>query len=447
MVEPHQPGKLDRITLAAIAAVSVPMATLSTPLVIYLPEFYSTAIGLDLAMVGTVFTLVRLLDIGIDPFLGGLMDKTDTRWGRYRPWLAAGAPLMMLAVYMLYNAQPGVGPVYLAVWLVAAYASWSILSLAQLSISAELSPDYDERSRIYGWVQSAFVLGVLLVMTLPMIVGRNPGDPHAQMRVMGWVGIILAPVAVIFAIWRLRTSTTPGEHKRSTVVEYFRLLRNPTVVRLLCIDLMLGLSAGMTSAVALFFYTRTLELPRSMVAITVMVHMLPAFITAPLWSRAAQKLGKHRAILVAIVVYAAGQGMYGVVPKGNIAWALAASFISGCSYSAFVMLPRAMMADVGDELYLRTGANRTGLLYALLIGTWKIGQAVSVGVAFVLLAALGFKAQGTDAAGQVSLSIIYIVIPVGLALLASVTMIRYPLTAARHAQIRAALDARRSDAA
>lgn len=432
---------LDRVTLAALAGVSVPMATLSTPLVIYLPEFYSSTIGLELAVVGTVFTIVRLLDIAVDPILGGIMDKTNTRWGRYRPWLAAGAPLMMIAVYMLYNAHVGAGGAYLAIWLLAAYLAWSILSLAQLSISAELSPDYHERSRIYGWVQSAFVLGVLLVMTLPMIIGKNPDDPHAQLRIMGWVGIVLAPVAAIFAVWRLRTSTAPGERSRSSLIEYFKLFRNPLVLRLLSVDLLLGLSAGMTSAVALFFYTRSLDLSRDIVAVTVMIHMLPAFMTAPLWAKLAARIDKHNAILVAIFLYAAGQGLYAFIPSSNVPWALTASFLSGCSYSAFVMLPRAMMADVGDEETLRTGANRTGLFYALLIGTWKIGQAVSVGVAFLLLSVLGFDARAGGDAGETGLLLIYVIVPVILALIATVTVFRYPLNAARHAEIRAALDA------
>src|SRR3546814_8118742 len=81
--------------LASLAAPALPMAALTLPLIIYLPEFYANALGLDLAVVGLIFTIVRLADLFFDPFVGGLMDRSRSRWGQFRPWLIVGAPLVM----------------------------------------------------------------------------------------------------------------------------------------------------------------------------------------------------------------------------------------------------------------------------------------------------------------------------------------------------------------
>ena len=102
-----------------------------------------------------------LLDIGFDLFIGGVMDRMKTRFGRYRPWLAIAAPIIMLSMGMLFMARPGVGPLYLTGWLLIAYAGWSIMTLAQLALAANVSPDYHERSRIYGWWQIAFSNGMI----------------------------------------------------------------------------------------------------------------------------------------------------------------------------------------------------------------------------------------------------------------------------------------------
>lgn len=99
-------------------------------MVVYLPAFYTGTLGLDLAAVGSVFMIVRLLDIAFDPFIGGVMDRVKTRFGRYRPWLAIAAPVIMLSMGMLFMAQKGVGTAYLTFWLLLAYAGWSIMSLA-----------------------------------------------------------------------------------------------------------------------------------------------------------------------------------------------------------------------------------------------------------------------------------------------------------------------------
>src|SRR3546814_20151537 len=85
--------------------------------------------------------VVRLLDIAFDPLIGGVMDRTRTRIGRYRPWLLAGAPLVMLAMGMLFMASPGVGPWPLAIWLVLSSAGWSILTLSQLALASTRSEE------------------------------------------------------------------------------------------------------------------------------------------------------------------------------------------------------------------------------------------------------------------------------------------------------------------
>src|SRR3546814_2995824 len=81
--------------LVSLAAPALPMAALTLPLIIYLPEFYANALGLDLAVVGLIFTVVRLADLFFDPFVGGLMDRSRSRRGQFRPWLIVGAPLVM----------------------------------------------------------------------------------------------------------------------------------------------------------------------------------------------------------------------------------------------------------------------------------------------------------------------------------------------------------------
>src|SRR5690606_33837738 len=122
---------LSRAIMAILAAPSIVLSAFTLPLAVYLPSYYSGYLGLDLAAVGTAFMVVRLLDIGVDPVLGFLMDRTRTPIGRYRPWLLLGGPLIMLSIGMLFMADRGVGIAHLVIWLLFAYGGWSILGLAQ----------------------------------------------------------------------------------------------------------------------------------------------------------------------------------------------------------------------------------------------------------------------------------------------------------------------------
>ena len=100
-----------------------------------------------------------------------------------------------------------------------------------------------------------------------------------------------------------------------------------------------------------------------------------------------------------------------------------------------------MLADVGDELRLETGLDRTGLLYAVLTGTTKIGSALAL-VTFVILDGLGFdaKAAHNGAPALMGLQILFIGAPALLSLLSAGVILGYRLDARRHAEIRAALD-------
>src|SRR5271156_839056 len=106
------PAALLRFSTVAFASSGIVFA-----LSIHIPRYFATHVGIGLAAVGLAFTVVRLLDIAVDPMLGLVMDRTRTPLGRYRAWILMGTPILMLSSYMLFMAQPGVGVGYLIVWL------------------------------------------------------------------------------------------------------------------------------------------------------------------------------------------------------------------------------------------------------------------------------------------------------------------------------------------
>jgi len=447
MSSTQQPRQgLPKYILAALAGPSISLSALSLPLVVYLPEFYSGELGLDLSLVGSIFMVVRLLDIGFDPVIGGIMDRTKGRFGRYRPWLLAGTPMIMLGMGMLFGASPGVGPAYLTGWLLLAYAGWSILSLAQLSLAANISPDYHERSRIYAWWQAAFMIGMMISMLLPKIVSElGYHGASAGMRAMSWLVILTAPIMVGIMIIAVKERPAGGTQHGSDLRSYFGLLRHTIVRRLLATELLLGLAGGTTSTLGLFFYTRVMDIGRADTGLVFIAHFAVGLCGTPLWSWLANRIGKHKALAVAALLYAIFQFLYLVAPSGSLAGLLTVAAISGIPYGAIALLPRAMMADISDFERLNTGAERTGLLFALLIGTWKIGQALSVGLMFLSLDFINFNpAPGAlnGSSSLLGLMTLYIALPALLSLLAAVTILRYPLTAERHAHIRKELEAR-----
>lgn len=127
-------------TILAFSATSLPLHAAYLATAVYLPRHYAAHLGLDLALVGAAFFLVRMIDIPIDGILGWAMDKTRTRFGRYRVWTLIGAPILMASLLWLYSPPEGVGRAYLVLCLLGMYLGTSILHLSQAAWAATLAP-------------------------------------------------------------------------------------------------------------------------------------------------------------------------------------------------------------------------------------------------------------------------------------------------------------------
>lgn len=437
-------------TLAAFAASCLPYAALGLPVYVTLPEFYASHVGVPLAAVSLIFLIVRLADIVVDPVLGVIIDRTSTRWGRYRVWMAIGAPILMLSVAMLFFVAQGASATHLAVWLVVMYLGYSISLLSQMSWAAVLSPDYDQRSRIYGWWQVFNILGVLAVLLIP-VVAQAMGHSYVEaVRMQGGFIVVLLPLALLvtFLFTPEPRNATPPPH--GGLGATLRMVMKPVLRRLLISDLMLGAARGLIGVLFFYFFEQARGFEREQTSILLLVYFVAGLVGAPVWAALATRIGKHRALAVGSVYFAISFAAATLlVPAGNFPAALAAIFGTGLAFGAADLLLRAMMADASDAVRLDDGADRTGLLFSILNATSKMGYALSVG-AFAVLEWIGFDAQPgavNDPGVIAGLQWLFIAAPVVLLLTSALVLRIYPLTPDRHAEIRARLAARDGEAA
>lgn len=437
---------LSRLRLAAFAGPSLPLAALNLPLVVYLPEYFVSELGLGLTVVGATFMSVRLLDLAFDPLAGAIMDRTRTQWGRFRPWLAAGVPLLVLGVFMLFMAKPGVDAVYLFSWLAVVYVGYSLALLSHMSWASVLSTDYDQRSRIYAWWQGANVIGVLAVLALPPIIAQLPGGGHAQgVQAMGWFIIALLPITIGLAFWRVpEPAPAPARREdRAGLRDYLDLFKNASVRRILAADIIFGAGPATLGALFFFYFATIKDFDRGSAGLLLLICFTGGLLGGSIWSRLAAAIGKHRALAVGGLCSALAQLGLFLLPPGEFWWSALGMFLVGLPTSASNILLRSMMADVVDEQELDQGVNRTGLLYALLTGAVKISSAVGVFLTFKALDLFGFSADETPSGSSlVGLQVMFLLLPAAFALLGAWVILGYRLDARKHAAVRAALSAR-----
>ena len=444
------PQRRSNATLAAFAASCLPYAALGLPVYVTLPEFYASHVGVPLAAVSLIFLIVRLADIVVDPVLGVIIDRTSTKWGRYRVWMAIGAPILMLSTAMLFFVGQGATATHLAVWLVVMYLGYSISLLSQMSWAAVLSPDYDQRSRIYGFWQVANILGVLAVLLIP-VGAQAMGHSYVEaVRMQGGFIVCLLPVALLvtFLFTPEPRNVTPPPH--GGLGATLKMIAKPVLRRLLISDLMLGAARGLIGVLFFYFFEQARGFEREQTSILLLVYFVAGLVGAPLWAMLATRIGKHRALAVGSIYFAVSFAAATLLaPAGNFPAAIGAIFMTGLAFGAADLLLRAMMADAADAVRLDDGADRTGLLFSILNATSKMGYAVSVG-AFAVLEVIGFNAEPgavNDPGVILGLQWLFIAAPVVLLLISALVLRIYPLTPEKHAEIRDRLAARDGEAA
>ncbi len=426
--------------LAAYALPAFPLAILGLPLNVYLPAFWGETMGLGLGAVGAVLLMTRLLDGLTDPLVGWLSDRTRTRFGRRRPWIAAAGVLAAPAVWLLFVPPEGAGAAHLFVCASLVYLGWTMINVPHSAWGAELSTDYNERTRITSWREAATIAGIVASALVPALV---TGGLAADLRALATVTILLAVPAILALLAVVPEPPPPAAPtpRRSLRAFLSPLGRNRPFLRLLAAWTVNGVANGLPAALFLLVVTYLLRAEAQAGAL-LLAYFLSGIAAVPFWSWLARRGTKHRAwcaaMLWACVVFA----FVPLLGPGDWLAFLAICVLSGASLGADMALPPAMQADVIDLDHAESGEPRAGLFFAAWSMAQKAGNALAVGLGLPLLEWLGFRAGPEGAVGLGALVALYAVAPILLKLSAVGLMWRFPLDRAAQAAIRARLERR-----
>lgn len=445
MGRPKQAGADSQLSLLralAFAAIGLPIHAVTLAATVYLPNHYATQLGIDLALVGSAFFLVRAIDIPVELLIGGAIDRTRTRWGRFRPWMLLGLPVFMLGAWFAFNLPPGAGRTQIVVWMLVLYLGHSTLTLAQLAWGSTLAPGYDERSRLFGIVAAMGILGGASIIAVPIITGSG-GKEAAIVPLMGWIVLVGAPLTLMLLL--ASTPEPAGAAKPAERPRYrdiVAMLAQPTFRRLFAADIAVSLGVGWVGAIYLFFFTDARGFTTAQASVLLAVYILSGIAGAPAMGWLATRTSKHRTLVTACIVYAIATSALLFLPRGalliHVPFLIAAGFVA----ASFTSTARAMTADIADEIRLELGQDRTGLLYALTTMTNKITAAISVGLTYYLLSQVGYVARKGAVNSDIAirgLELVYLAGPVLFVGLGALCMIGYDLDARRHADIRSRL--------
>lgn len=437
--------RLSATVLLAYVLPAIPLAAVGLPLAVHLPQFYaSRAVGLGMSITGVIFAVMRIFDVFVDPVTGYWSDRWRTRFGRRRPLIMLGAPILALGIWMVFVPGGPVGVTYLCFWLFVMYLGWSMTVIPHLSWGAELSPDYHERSRVYGWSQVSTLVGFLGVLIVPAILEHGKASESLQVMSMAIFALVLLLPSVALCLGlvpepevRLRT--------HAPLIPTLRfLLKNRAIRSVMAVDLIESTNQGARGAMFIYFARFALGEPKWGSSL-LLIYFISGIVFIPGWIMLSRRIGKHRALICCYVYGILSAPLLFFIPPGNLAVAIPIFILTGVTYGAPAFLLRSMMADIADADTAENGAERAGLMYSFLSLTSKFGLGWSVGIAFPILALMGFDPKGVNAPVAIEhMRIFYVFLPMILASLSLSVMLGYPLDEARQQRLRAEIDRRRA---
>ena len=407
-------------------------------LVVYLAPFYSTQLGLDLAAVGLIFFLARMWDAVIDPVVGNLSDLTRSRFGRRKPWIAAGTPVLLVCVYLFFQPPAGVGTTYLALVAIAFYAAITVVQIPYLSWGAELSRDYVQRIRINGYREAGTMIGIILVAMIPILFFRGM-DPTMNdiVRVFTYIVLILLPLSIIPALL-FAPKTAPIDTKKLTLFRALYTLRvNKPFMRLLWASLLIWVGGHIYNATSLFLMKDALQFSPGDFLWFLAIQYVVGVALLPVIIKIGARIGKHRALIFVGMAFFLILPLYLFVEPGNTTQVIIVYALKGTVTAAIWVLPPAMVADSIEHGLLEGIGDDVALYMSLYFFIQKQAAAIGVGVALPLAAWLGFDPQMADTAKSFAgLKFVAVVLPGIIAAPAIFLLFNYPIDERRHAEIR-----------
>lgn len=425
--------------LLAFAGIGFPATLLAAPIFSVLPSFYVLHTKADLASIGSMLLVARIIDAVFDPVLGILSDRTRSRFGPRLPWIVAGVAVALPAAWFLFLPPPGATALYFFAASTTAFIGWTMISIPHNAWAAELSDDYDQRSRIFGVKNVVATIGGFSFFLIPPALAPFIGTTEITSKTLQCViGLIYVTMAIaLFALVKsapVRPADTKPVHRGVDLAPILRsVTQNKPLLMFIAVTVLVGVSTGMSTALA-YLYMKQMGL-EPWFFLTAIFGAVASVLSVPLWTLITARWGKHRPWAASIILSGlAGLAVFFLAPgKAALAPLLGLFLATGLLAGVSVAIPSSMLADIADYERLRSGENAVGNYFALLVLLSKFNAAIGGAAGFWVAQALGYK-PGLPGL-PIGLLVAFAAAPASMSIAAGLILLRYPIDRRRQAVI------------
>ncbi len=412
----------------------------------YLMIYYTDVVGISAAAVATLFLVARSWDAVNDPVMGIVVDRTRTRWGKFRPYMLwTPLPIALATVACFFS--PGVSPGLKLAFAYFSYIVWSMVytvnDVPLWALSSAMSRNSEERTGLISLARILATVGIMVaaILVIPMVEYFGNGDDAKGYLYTASVLSTIAAGLMLLAFFNTQERVTPKADRPSLAKSISALIHNRPLQMIVLMSLV---SVFAMAAQSLFIYFVTynlgdrglLPLLMLITVAAIVVGMMPV----PGLSRA---FGKKATFALLIVLRAVVSIVYWFVGYESISTVYAMTFFNGLFLGGVGVLTTAMIADSIEYMEWRTGERSEGIIFSVQTFMAKISTAIGGFMGGTALSVVGYV-PNVEQSGEVlqGIFILLTLVPGLGGLLALIPLYYYELNERRHREILMALSER-----
>jgi len=425
----------------------------------YLSIYYTDVVGLGPGVVAAIMLLARIWDAVNDPMMGAIAENSSSKFGRFRPWIAFGCPLLAIFAVLTFTNPMGsgsAGALYAGVTYIIAGMLYTLVNIPYGALSGVMTEDSDQRNVINTSRNIGMNVGMIIVNALSATMmlkfsgaGATVATGAGYTKTALVYSLISIPLfLIVFFTSREVVGRDPKQAKAkfSFTATMKSLFTNKYLMIVFAI-MAVQMTAFMGRIAVCSYYVIYCLGSFTMIAVIMTIPSVCGVIGSLFVPFFAKRIGKRNVLMYSMLVQAGGLLIMYLAPFDNMAMVLAGDVIFGLFNVGFPMT-LSMVADSVDYMEEKTGLRTDGTAYATYGLATKLGNAVGGAVGVPLLFMFGYVANAEQTAGALKgINMVVNLFPCFLFVLASVLCLLWNMSDQDADDIRARLHERRAQAA
>ena len=371
---------------------------------LYLQVFYTDVLGINAALVGTMFLVSRVVDAFTDTAMGRIADKTKaTKNGKFRPWLLRACGPVALASLLMYqtfitDASMTLRVVYMFVtYLLWGSICYTAINIPYGSMASVMSSEADDRAALstfrgLGSLVPQILIGVVMPMFLYTKLEDGSQVVNASAFPVAAAILALASVACYILCYFMCTERVPVTEKQESISfkdTIKALLSNRALIGIVIVYVCFLGAQMMNQSISNYIFK---DYFKNTMGLTVMnaAGFAPALILAPLAVPLSSKFGKKEVGIVASIMGTIAFAGLFLMRTTNMWIYVVISIVGSLGFGLFNLIIWAFVTDIIDDQEVRTGSREDGTIYAVCSFSRKIGQAIASALGGYSIALIGY---------------------------------------------------------